>query len=56
MPCLHCDLTEILEQTRPPDAELVDLIERAYLQGQIDARRADFAYLWLSVNSQILAV
>ena len=47
MSCLHCDLSEILEQTRPPDPELVDLIEQAYLEGQIDSERAEVAYLWL---------
>ena len=36
MLCLDCDLSQILEQARPPDAELVDLIEQAFLEGQID--------------------
>ena len=44
MLCLHCDLAEILEQTRPPDAELVDLIEQAFLEGQVDGLQADLAY------------
>ena len=47
MICLHCDLSELLEQTRPPDAELVDLIEQAFLEGQIDGQKADLAYLSL---------
>ncbi len=47
MICLHCDPAEILEQTGPPDAELVDLTEQAYLEGQIDGLRADLAYLSL---------
>ena len=47
MSCIHCDLSEILEQTRPPDPELVDLIERAFIHGQIDSNAADLAYLWL---------
>ncbi len=47
MSCIHCDLSEILEQTRPPDPELVDLIEQAFLEGQIDSRKAELAYLWL---------
>ena len=53
MSCLHCDLSELLEQTRPPDPELVDLIEPAFLEGQIDSRAADFAYtyLWLEVGN-----
>ena len=41
------DLSEILELSRPPDAELVDLIEQAYLEGQIDGQQADLAYFWL---------
>ena len=47
MSCLDCDLSELLEQTRPPDTELVDLIELAFLGGQIDGQKADLAYLWL---------
>ena len=47
MSCLHCDLSEILEQTRPPDPELVDLIELAFLEGQIDSQKAELAYLCL---------
>ena len=44
MSCLQCDLSEILEQTRPPDPELVDLIERAFREGQIDSQAAALAY------------
>ena len=36
---------EILEQTRPPDPELVDLIERAFIAGQINSERVELAYL-----------
>ena len=39
MSCIHCDLSEILEQTRPPDPELVDLIEQAFLEGRLMVRR-----------------
>ena len=42
---MSCDLSEFLEQTRPPDSELVDLIEKVYLDGQIDGQSADLAYL-----------
>ena len=56
MSCLHCDLSEILELAKPPDPDLVDLIEQALLLGQIDVRRSDLAYLWLSLNSQVFAV
>ena len=45
MLCLDCDLSQILEQTRPPDGELVDLIEQAFLEGQIDGQKVDLAYL-----------
>jgi len=50
MSCLHCDLSGILEQTRPPDAEFVDLIEQAYLDGQIDGQKPELAYLWLEAK------
>ena len=44
MSCLRCDLSELLEQTRPPDPELIDLIEQAFLEGQIDGERTDLSY------------
>ena len=46
MACLHCDLPDLLEASMPPDEEMVDLIERAFLEGQIDGLTADLAY-WL---------
>ena len=48
MCCCHDDLSELLERTRSPDPELVDLIELAFLEGQIDGQKADLAYthLW----------
>ncbi len=50
MLCLRCDLSQILEQTRPPDAELVDLMEQAYLEAQIDGLQADLAYFFLCLE------
>ncbi len=50
MSCLQRDLSEILEQTRPPDPDLVDLIEQAFLEGQIDCETQELAYTWLEVN------
>jgi len=47
MSCVHCNLSELLEQTRPPDPELVDLIEQVFIEGQIDGQKADLACLWL---------
>ncbi len=44
---MSCDLSEILERIRPPDPELVDMIEQAFLEGQNDWLRADLAYLLL---------
>ena len=40
-------LSEFLEQTRPPDPELADLIEETFLEGQIDSQKVDLAYSWL---------
>ena len=42
------DLSELPKLSRPPDPELVDLIEREFLEGQIDGMRSDLAYSWLS--------
>ena len=53
MPCLHCDLSELLEQTRPPDPDLVGLIERAFIAGQIDSQKADLASLWIQAKRVI---
>ena len=53
MPCLQCELPRILEQTRPPDPDFVDLIEQAFLEAQIDSQKADlvYAYLWLEAGN-----
>ena len=40
-------MEELLRGSAPPDEELVDLIEQAFLEGQIDGLKADLAYLWL---------
>jgi hypothetical protein len=47
------DLSDLLEQTRPPDEELVDLIERAFLEGRIDGQTVDLAYLWLRADRDV---
>ena len=47
---MSCDLSELLEQTKPPDSELVDLIEQAFLEVQINGHRADLACWWLQAN------
>ena len=47
MPCLKCELPYLLEASRPPDPELVDLIEQAFMEGQIDSQKAELAYLCL---------
>jgi hypothetical protein len=40
-------MQKLLETSSPVDEDMVDLIERAFLEGQIDPRRADLAYFWL---------
>jgi len=50
MPCLQCELPKILEETRPPDPDMLDLIEQTFLEGQIDSRMTDLAYLCLSTK------
>ena len=36
MPYIECKLSELLEASKSPDPESVDLIEQAFLEGQID--------------------
>ncbi len=43
-------MEDLLRQSMPPDPDLVDLIEWAFLEGQIDGAKADLAY------SQLLLV
>jgi hypothetical protein len=40
-------MEELLRAATPPDEDLVDLSEGAFLEGQIDGQKADLAYLWL---------
>ena len=54
MPCLQCELLILLQASKPPDPELVDLIEQAFLDGQIDGLNADLAYLWTQANKSDL--
>ena len=54
MPCLQCELPELLEASSPPDPEFVDLIEQAFIDGQIDSGRAEMAYL--SLTSEKLSI
>ena len=51
MLCLKCELPHLLEASRPPDPELVDLIEQAFLEGQIDSQKADLAYTYLRLEA-----
>ncbi len=50
MPCRKCELPYLLEVSRPPDPELVDLIEQAFLEGQINGEAQGLAYLWIEGN------
>jgi hypothetical protein len=50
MPCLQCELPNLLLESCPPDPELVDLIEQAFLDGQIDSLAAELAYLWIQAK------
>ncbi len=51
MQCLQCELPDLLEASRPPDPELVDLIEQAFIQGQIDSEKAELAYTYLRLEA-----
>jgi len=47
MSCIQCELTNLLLEAMQPDQDLVDLIEQAFSEGQIDSQKADLAYWWL---------
>ena len=47
-------MEELLRASAPPDEELVDLIECAYLEMQIGGLEADLAYLWLLARNKDL--
>ena len=50
MLCLQCELADLLEASRPPDPGLVDLIEQAFIEGQIDGENVGLAYMWIESN------
>jgi hypothetical protein len=37
-------MEELLKASAPPDEDMVNLIEKAYLEGQIDGQKVDLAY------------
>jgi hypothetical protein len=49
--CFQCELPNLLQESMPPDPEMVDLIEWAFLEGQIDSLEAELAYMWLKAKS-----
>ena len=53
MTCLQCELPNLLEASRPPDPDFVDLIELAFLERQIDGQKADLADLCLAAISVV---
>jgi len=40
-------MEDLLLRTRPPNPELVDPIETAFLEGQTNGLKPDLAYSWL---------
>ena len=48
MSCLQCEAPNLLLESMPLDPDLVDFIEQAFLEGQIDGQNADLAYACLS--------
>ena len=47
MDILDDSLSGLLQASKLPNPDLVDLIEQAFLEGHIDSQKADLAYLWL---------
>ena len=40
----------------PADPELIDLIEQAFLEGQIDSEKAELVYLFLASEIQSIQI
>ena len=45
-------MEKLLRATMPPDEELVDLIEAAFLERQIDGETQALAFAWLERNHE----
>ena len=45
-------IAELLLASMPPDGDIVDLIEIAFLEGQLEALDADLAYLIARIFAQ----
>ena len=51
--CRHAEgMEELLRAAMPPDEDMVDLIEQAFLEGQIDGLKVDLAHSWLALQRQ----
>ncbi len=53
MACFKCELPDLVEASRPPDPDLIDLIEQAFIEGQIDSEKAGLAYACLMLDLTI---
>ena len=47
MTCLDHAFSDLLKASIPPDEEMVDLIETAFLKVRVDGVKPDQAYFWL---------
>ena len=53
MPGYFLGMRDLLAMVTPPDPELVDLIEWAFLEGQIESEVQQLASAWLTVNHPV---
>ena len=47
-------MEELLRASMPPDEDMADLIEKAFLEGQIDGETQALAFGWLDRNQERL--
>ena len=50
MPCVQCELPDLLLESMPPDQDMVELIEQAFSDGQ----KVNQAYLWVKCQELLL--
>ena len=51
MPCIECELPELLLKITSPDEDFVDLIDKAVTEGQIDSLKADLVRSLMHASS-----
>ena len=47
---IKLDIESLLLDSVPPDDDFLDLIDQAFLEGQIDGETMEWTYQWLAIH------